>query len=100
MLLNLKGFDYDHMGYTNSVIEKLIFSQKGVNNIPEKKILYTNSNYVLLALIVERVSGNKIDVFAKEELFDPLCMTNTFYKSSLEQIIKNRAYPYLKKERN
>jgi len=96
VLLNLKGFDYDHMGYTNKSIEKLIFSQKGVNNIPGEKILYANSNYVLLALIIERVSGNKIDVFAKEELFKPLGMKHTFYKSYLEQIIKNRAYSYYK----
>jgi len=96
VLLNLQGFDYDHMGYTNKSIEKLIFSQKGVNNIPGEKILYANSNYVLLALIVKRVSGNKIDIFAKEELFDPLGMEHTFYKSSLEQIIKNRACSYYK----
>lgn len=96
VLLNLQGFDYDHMGYTNKSIEKLIFSQKGVNNIPGEKILYANSNYVLLALIVERVSGNKIDVFAKEKLFNPLGMEHTFYKNSLEQIIKNRAYSYYK----
>ena len=94
VLLNLQGFDYDHMGYTNSSIEKLIFSQKGINNIPGAKMLYTNSNYVLLALIIERISGKKIGVFAEEELFAPLGMKHTFYKSSLEQIIKNRAYSY------
>lgn len=97
VLLDLQGFDYEHMGYTNESIQKLIFSQKGVNNLPGEKMLYTNSNYVLLALIVERISGEKIDVFAKKELFEPLDMKHTFFKSSLEQIIKNKAYSYYKK---
>jgi CubicO group peptidase (beta-lactamase class C family) len=97
VLLDLQGFDYEHMGYTNESIQKLIFSQNGVNNLPGEKMLYTNSNYVLLALIVERVSGEKIDVFAKKELFEPLGMKHTFFKSSLEQIIKNKAYSYYKK---
>lgn len=97
VLLNLQGFDYNHSGYTNKSIEKLIFSQKGVNNIPGEKVLYTNSNYVLLALIIQRVSGNEIDVFAKEKLFDPLGMKHTFYRSSLNQVIKNKAYSYYKK---
>ena len=97
VLLNLKGFDYDHMGYTNESIQELIFSQKGVNNLPGEKMLYANSNYVLLALIIERLSGKKIDVFAKKELFEPLGMKHTFFKSALEQIIKNKAYSYYKK---
>ena len=97
VLLDLQGFDYEHMGYTNESIQKLIFSQNGVNNLPGEKMLYTNSNYVLLALIVERVSGKKIDVFAKKELIEPLGMKHTFFKSSLEQIIKNKAYSYYKK---
>lgn len=94
VLLNLQGFDYEHSGYTNKSIQKLIFSQKGVNNKPGEKMLYSNSNYVLLALIIERISGNKIHEFAQKELFDLLGMQNTFYKNSLEQIIKNRAYSY------
>lgn len=97
VLLDLQGFDYEHMGYTNESVQKLIFSQNGVNNLPGEKMLYTNSNYVLLALIVERVSGKKIDAFAKKELFEPLGMKHTFFKSSLEQIIKNKAYSYYKK---
>lgn len=94
VLLDLKGFDYQHRGYTNSMIENLMFKQQGINNKPGEKVLYSNTNYVLLALIVKRVSGKTIDVFAKEELFTPLGMHHTFYANNLENIVKNRAYPY------
>lgn len=96
VLLDLSGFDYEHQGYTNKMIEQLMFRQKGVNNRPGEKMLYSNTNYVLLALLVERISGMKIHQFAKKELFDPLKMSNTFYRSDLKAIIKNRAYSYYK----
>lgn len=94
VLLDLKGFDYEHQGYTNKMIQELMFKQKNINNKPGSKMLYSNTNYVLLALIVERVSGMQIHKFAKEELFDPLQMTKTFYQSDLKDIIENRAYSY------
>lgn len=96
VLLDLKGFDYEHQGYTNKMIQELMFKQNGVNNLPGEKMLYSNTNYVLLALIVERVSKMKLNEFAKQELFEPLKMTNTFYKSNIEEVIKNRAYSYYK----
>ncbi|MFD1550656.1 hypothetical protein DNU06_14995 [Putridiphycobacter roseus] len=100
VLLDLSGFDYEHQGYTNRMIQQLMFLQKGINNKPGDKILYSNTNYVLLALITQRISGMQIDKFAKQELFEPLGMSNTFYRSDLERIIKNRAYSYYKEENN
>jgi CubicO group peptidase (beta-lactamase class C family) len=64
VLLDLKGFDYQHRGYTNKMIQELMFKQKGINNSPGAKMLYSNTNYVLLALIIERVTGMKIEEFA------------------------------------
>lgn len=94
VLLNLQGFDYKHCGYSNKMIQDLMFKQKGVNNLPGEKMLYSNTNYVLLALIVERISGMKIEDFAKQEIFEPLKMHQTFYSKNIEDVIKNRAYPY------
>jgi len=96
VLLDLKGFDYAHQGYTNEMIQELMFKQKAVNDKPGEKVLYSNTNYVLLALVVNRVSGLSIDQFADQEIFQPLGMRNTFYVTDLEQVDKNRAYPYYK----
>lgn len=96
VLLDLSGFDFEHQGYTNKMIQELMFRQKGMNNKPGDKMLYSNTNYVFLALIIERVSGMPIHQFAKKELFEPLGMSGTFYQSDLKTIIKNKAYPYYK----
>ena len=45
---------------------------------PDNGFNYCNTNYALLASIVERVSGKSFDVFAKENIFDPLGMKYTF----------------------
>ena len=96
VLLNLSGFDYKHRGYTNKMIQELSFKQKGLNNTPGEKMLYTNTNYVLLALVVERVSGLSIVEFAEQEIFKPLKMNQTFFSKDLEDVIENRAYSYYK----
>lgn len=98
VLLDLKGFDYEHQGYTNKMIQELMFRQEGVNNRPGAKVLYSNTNYVLLALLVERISGQELHEFADNELFTPLGMKQSFYRNDLRAVIKNRAYPYYKEK--
>ncbi|WP_163528067.1 serine hydrolase domain-containing protein [Halobacillus ihumii] len=39
---------------------------------------YANDNYVLLGLIVQRVSGQSYGNYVKEHIFEPLSMHNTF----------------------
>lgn len=94
VLLDLMGFDFQHSGYTNQMIQELMFRQNGINNRPGDKMLYSNTNYVILALIIERVSGMKIHHFAETELFHPLGMHDTFYENDLSSIVRNRAAPY------
>lgn len=45
---------------------------------PNTHFNYCNTNYVLLALIVEKVSGQSFADYMKNHFFDPLGMSNTF----------------------
>jgi len=49
---------------------------------PGSQFCYSNSNYVLLAIITERISGKTLNDFATETIFRPLGMTKTFYNQS------------------
>lgn len=44
---------------------------------PGKCFNYCNTNYALLALLVEKISGKPFSLFLKQELFDPLGMKHT-----------------------
>lgn len=47
---------------------------------PGSKAQYCDLGYILLGQIVETVSGQHFDRFAKERIFNPLGMKNTFFK--------------------
>ena len=46
---------------------------------PGTEYKYTNTNYVLLALIVEKASEQKFEDFVRENIFKPAGMTSSFY---------------------
>ena len=46
---------------------------------PDKKFDYSNTNYFLLASIVERSTGVTFDNFVKAKIFTPLGMKHTFF---------------------
>ena len=49
---------------------------------------------MLLAKIVEQVSGKGIDEFAQERIFQPLEMNHTHINTEVTRIVKNRAWGY------
>ncbi len=65
--------------------------QKKLNFYPGDRFSYSNSGYVMLAMIVEKVSGKPFNVFMKEFIFDPLGMKNTLVFDSSKPVIRNRA---------
>jgi CubicO group peptidase (beta-lactamase class C family) len=55
---------------------------------------YSNSNYLLLGFIVERVSGKPLREFAHERIFEPLGMTSTHFHDRHDHVVPNRAFGY------
>ena len=67
---------------------RLLESQDRTYFAPGSKYQYSNSGYALLALIVERASGQSFASFLRDRIFVPLGMTNTFAGSD----VPNRAF--------
>jgi CubicO group peptidase (beta-lactamase class C family) len=61
---------------------------------PNTHFNYCNTNYALLALLVEKVSGKYFSQFLKEELFDPLGMKNTRTITEIDLSHPNVTKPY------
>ncbi|MCG8410866.1 MAG: beta-lactamase family protein [Bacteroidales bacterium] len=67
----------------NEDVIKLLSEYKlGLYFTPGKRWDYSNTGYVVLASIVERISGNNFCEFMQQNIFDPLQMKNTFVYSS------------------
>ena len=55
----------------------MLSRQRGLNFTPGTEYLYSNSGYILLALVVERVSGLSFPEYARRNLFAPLGMKDS-----------------------
>jgi len=92
-LLYSKGISWNS-NMNNIKALKMLLKQKGLNFKSGSQFAYSNTNYMLLSIIVERVSGKSIGAFAKERFFAPLGMKHTFYYEDSRKVIKNKAIGY------
>jgi CubicO group peptidase (beta-lactamase class C family) len=59
---------------------KILAAQSALNFAPGTDYEYSNSDYQLLGLIVERVSGTSLAAFAEERIFRPLGMSHSEFQ--------------------
>lgn len=99
-LYNFHNFDNDFFGDKNRLVySQSEFFNEYINKQPTQKpgvaFNYNNSNYNLLAWIIENVSGLTYDQFLAKYIFYPLDMQNSFVDDGCK-IIENKAFNYLK----
>lgn len=70
-----------------------IIKEKPLNFEPGKEYEYSNSNYLLLSFIIEKVSGKSYSQFMQEAILQPLQMHDSCFDNH-RTIIKNRASGY------
>jgi CubicO group peptidase (beta-lactamase class C family) len=75
---------------------ELLKTQHGTYFTPGTQYRYSNSGYALLALIVEKVSGQDFATFLRENIFLPLGMTDTVAYEQGVSAVMRRAYGYRK----
>jgi CubicO group peptidase (beta-lactamase class C family) len=90
------GFpDYQKTMRESAPVESLItrFRDRPLDFKPGEDWKYSNSGYVLLGHVVEKVSGKSYESFLRENIFEPLKMTSTGYDHA-DEIVKRRARGY------
>lgn len=80
--------------YTHSHVLDIIKRQKSINFPPGSEYLYSNSNYNLAAMLVERLSGMSLPEFTRTRIFVPLGMTRTSWRDDYTRIVKDRSTAY------
>lgn len=69
------------------------FRDKPLEFEPGSKFSYSNSGYITLAAVVEKVSGMKYEEFLKKAIFEPLGMSDTG-SDAWTPVLKKRASGY------
>jgi CubicO group peptidase (beta-lactamase class C family) len=89
MLLNHRSGLPDYIKFVGKPIGKMFYSNDDIlaifatkkpklNFTPNTKFTYSNSNFAMLASVVESISGMKFDYFMRRFVFTPLGMDCTF----------------------
>ena len=100
----------DHTSGIKGYTEMSVFGELAVRDLPRDTLLrlverepfefepgtaliYNNSAYFLLGLIIEKVSGRSYEDFVRERLFEPVGMADSYYCSE-SRIRDGRAHGY------
>ena len=76
----------------------LMEQQSAADFSPGSQWRYTNTGYAMLAMIVEKVSGDPFGAFLHERIFAPLGMSNTLAYQKGKNEVPHRALGYSKKD--
>jgi CubicO group peptidase (beta-lactamase class C family) len=74
----------------------LLKQQKTTKFPPGSKWAYSNSGYVVLGSVVQKVSGISFAEFLRQRIFEPLKMSNTVAYQKVKNEVANRAYGHSK----
>src|SRR5579863_10487037 len=87
--------DYVRTESLPSPAEKTVerFRDKPLDFEPGTKFNYSNSGYVLLGYLIEKISGESYEKFLQENIFTPLQMKDSGYDSN-SAVIERRASGY------
>ena len=81
--------------YSNQdVLNSLFTLQPRLESRSGTRFNYSNTNYVLLAMIVEKVTGEHFPAYLKRIFFDPLQMTNTFVYANQDSLAPTPSFAW------
>jgi CubicO group peptidase (beta-lactamase class C family) len=86
------GSFYLRLDFTEDELMKKIYALP-IEWAPGEKWGYRNTNYVILGILIHKLTGERYDQFLHDRIFAPLGMTSTRLISDLD-IIMNRASGY------
>jgi CubicO group peptidase (beta-lactamase class C family) len=92
-LVDLGGMRPDD-GYTVDDMLNLAAHQKGLNFAPGSEYRYSNTGYLLLGVVIRRVTGQSLRTFADSAIFRPLGMRETLFLDDHNEIVPRRAVAY------
>jgi CubicO group peptidase (beta-lactamase class C family) len=92
-LLHLAGFRGDDV-ITAADALAMAARQKALNFPPGTQHLYSNTGYTILALAIERITGQTLRAFVEAEIFGPLAMRRSEMHDDHTRPVPGRASAY------
>ncbi len=93
-VVDIAGWPRGTRAHTHAHVLDVVSRQKSLNFAPGAEYLYSNTGYNLLAILVERVSGEPFAAFTRRTLFQPAGMAHTRWRDDYTEVVKGRAIAY------
>ncbi len=90
-LVAVQGWPRGTADHRQATVVSLIARQRTTNFRPGAEYLYSNSNFVLAAEVAARAGSASFDTVSRRELFGPLGLTHTSWRSDFRTPVPNRA---------
>ena len=85
-------------GLTNMDVYEALVNLRSLNSMPGSKYRYSNSGYVLLAMVAQVAAGQTIEKYFQDRIFDAFEMNNTFvYSEATKNKVRVKGYTSKKK---
>jgi CubicO group peptidase (beta-lactamase class C family) len=81
-------------GLTNQLALDLVLQDSSLEFPPGEQTLYSNTGYLIMAMLVEEISKMSYSDFLEQTIFDPLNMHSTFVHDETSVRPPNTALPY------
>jgi CubicO group peptidase (beta-lactamase class C family) len=92
-LLELAGYGLEQRTTDDDALS-LIARQRHLEFPSGSQYEYSNTNYFLLSVIVKRVTGQTLAQFVTRNIFKPLGMNHTMYRTQYAMLVPDRAMGY------
>jgi CubicO group peptidase (beta-lactamase class C family) len=98
--MNDLGWNKDSIIENKDILQWLIEKKLAMKDIApaDTKFSYSNTNYALLALIIEKVTGKSYPEYLYKNIFRPLGMTNTFVHHGGDTMIRSKSFDWKGRE--
>ena len=93
-LLRLGGHGLDRPAHAADLFAACVLNRH-LNFAPGSRFLYSNTNFLLLGRIIEKLTKKRLGDVMAERIFKPLGMTNTMLAADIDTVIPNLATGYI-----
>jgi D-aminopeptidase len=93
-MLRLGGVGLD-ASIDRDAMLRCIAGNRHLNFAPGSRFLYSNTNFLLLGLVVERIAGCSLGDFLQQRVFAPLGMRDTVLEVAHDKPLAGLAAPYV-----
>lgn len=94
-LIQLSRGRFEENRITEADVMDIVPRQRALNFKPGSEIVYSNTGFTLLAVVVKRVSGQSLREFADARIFKPLGMTSTHFHDDYTMLVPGRTSAYV-----